>query len=77
MIGFPVPTARDEGACLHLFVDRGGHNRPVEGKVFQDVVDRLQSEFNRLRRVPPGTMEKAILQAANSPRRSPAKTWLV
>ena len=33
--------------------------------------------FNRLRRVPPATMERATLQVANSPCRGPARTWLV
>ena len=33
--------------------------------------------FNCLRRVPPATMERAFLQAANSPCISPARTWLV
>ena len=33
--------------------------------------------YNRLRRVPPATMERVILQAANSPCISPARTWFV
>ena len=33
--------------------------------------------FNCLQRVPTATMERAILQAANSPCISPAITWLV
>ena len=33
--------------------------------------------FGRLRRVPTATVERAILQAANTPCRSPARTWLV
>ena len=41
-----------------------------------DISAASGSIFNRLRRVPPATMERAILQAASSPCRSPARTWL-
>ena len=40
-------------------------------------LEQFTEIFNRLRRVPPATMERAILQAASSPCRSPARTWLV
>ena len=50
MIGFLIVIivyAHDEGDFLDFFTDRGGHNRPVERKEFQDVVDDLQFGISR------------------------------
>jgi hypothetical protein len=53
------------------------HYLQISKKIHDSVTHDSWFKFNRLRRVPPASMERAILQAANSPCRGPARTWLL